>query len=42
MARDDNGHLTLGGRQLDLEQLLREGLEEGEDPPSAVRFSQRL
>lgn len=42
MARDENGHLTLGGGRLDLEGLLREGLDEGEDPPSPVRFSQRL
>ena len=42
MARDENGHLTLGGGQLNLEGLLREGLDDGEDPPSPVRFSQRL
>jgi catechol 2,3-dioxygenase len=42
LARDENGLLTLGGGQLDLEGLLREGLEEGQAPPSPVRFSQRL
>lgn len=39
-ARDADGHLALDGRKLDLEGLLREGLEEGQTPPSSVRFSQ--
>ena len=38
LARDEDGHLTMAGRQLDLEGLLGEGLEEGQAPPSPVRF----
>src|SRR5207253_2753715 len=37
LARDEDGHLTMAGRQLDLEGLLREGLEDGQAPPSPVR-----
>ena len=39
LARDADSHLTFASRQLDLEGLLREGLEEGEAPPSPERFT---